>query len=437
MEEMDVDFGKLSLKKEAKLLGIWCLILATITVTCSFFEIELIEGQDIWPGNALALLLDIVRLLIFISVMYVVSKKSWKKQSLKISKDRIYGTCVASGFKAKDFDYAATYISEVKKNKVRTFIARLWLAGFNSASITFKNGEKFRFGGFFDAEKICELLNNVKNGRGVESFAENDAESLNVVEKTKIIQKATKALVPLLVTGIAIFKAVFKKIWSHKKILFASLGGLAVLIVGIVLYANYAPKYKDGGTVLVRHLGKNVKIPKKVIEIRSEEDDSGVFSPSLETIEIPNSVKRISDRAFFGCSHITSIELPESVVLIGFSAFMGCESLEKISIPNNVKEIKKNAFLGCSSLSTITIPDSVTVVEEGIFRGCTSLETVTLPNHLIKLVYFDMNIDLSNPDVGGIKTVPLTVDYLHYLFENNPNLKTIYYDGQIYTVRQN
>ena len=42
---------------------------------------------------------------------------------------------------------------------------------------------------------------------------------------------------------------------------------------------------------------------------------------------IPDSVKKIGESSFEGCTNLTSITIPDSVKEIGESSFEGCESL--------------------------------------------------------------------------------------------------------------
>ena len=78
---------------------------------------------------------------------------------------------------------------------------------------------------------------------------------------------------------------------------------------------------------------------------------------------IPNSVKRIEESAFWGCSELISIEIPNSVTSIGEWAFAWCSSLSSVTIPNSITSIKKALFMGCTSLSKVncyaTTPPSV------------------------------------------------------------------------------
>ncbi len=95
---------------------------------------------------------------------------------------------------------------------------------------------------------------------------------------------------------------------------------------------------------------------------------------------IPDSVTSIGDRAFFGCSSLTSITIPDSVTSIGDEAFCGCSSLTSLTIPEGVTSIGDYAFCNCSSLTSITIPDSITSIGESVFCNCTSLTSITIPD---------------------------------------------------------
>ena len=47
---------------------------------------------------------------------------------------------------------------------------------------------------------------------------------------------------------------------------------------------------------------------------------------------------------------VVDVVIPDSVTKIGESAFEGCTSLQSITIPDGVTKIWKNAFDGCTSL---------------------------------------------------------------------------------------
>ena len=100
----------------------------------------------------------------------------------------------------------------------------------------------------------------------------------------------------------------------------------------------------------------------------------------LTSITIPDSVTTIGRYAFFGCTGLTSVKIGNSVTTIGYEAFQSCTGLTSIIIPDSVTTIESNAFAGCTSLTSVTIPNSVTTIEEWAFTGCTGLTSVNISN---------------------------------------------------------
>lgn len=96
------------------------------------------------------------------------------------------------------------------------------------------------------------------------------------------------------------------------------------------------------------------------------------------SLVIPNTVTKIGDNAFEGCSKLTSVTMPETVTEIGFDAFKGCSKLTNVTIGSDVTSIGQNAFQNCPSLTTITIPDKVTSIGNEAFQNCIGLTTLTI-----------------------------------------------------------
>ena len=75
----------------------------------------------------------------------------------------------------------------------------------------------------------------------------------------------------------------------------------------------------------------------------------------INTVKIPDSVKRIEDFAFSGCESLKSISIPKGVIDIGDKTFSRCISLQDISINSTTIHIGEDVFCECSSLKHIYV----------------------------------------------------------------------------------
>ncbi len=91
---------------------------------------------------------------------------------------------------------------------------------------------------------------------------------------------------------------------------------------------------------------------------------------------IPGSVGTIGQRAFSGCTGLTSVTIPDGLASIGERAFSGCTGLIGVAIPDRVFSIEDGAFAGCTSLTRLAIPKSVTSIRQFAFGGCTRLGAI-------------------------------------------------------------
>ena len=107
-----------------------------------------------------------------------------------------------------------------------------------------------------------------------------------------------------------------------------------------------------------------------------EIDDEGMlikYTGKGGDVKIPNSVKSIGGKAFWGCRSLVSIVIPDSVTTIGDRVFGRCSSLTSIEIPGSVTSSGRNVFSGCSSIASVVVPGSVTTIGDFAFYGGTSL----------------------------------------------------------------
>lgn len=100
----------------------------------------------------------------------------------------------------------------------------------------------------------------------------------------------------------------------------------------------------------------------------------------IESIDIPDHIRRIEDSAFYSCKSLTSVIIPYGVPSIDHYTFYNCKSLTNIIIPNSVTSIGEFAFSRCGVLTNITISESATSIGDYAFYGCSSLTSVKIPN---------------------------------------------------------
>ena len=105
---------------------------------------------------------------------------------------------------------------------------------------------------------------------------------------------------------------------------------------------------------------------------------------SLTSVNIPEGVTSIGERAFYNCRSLTSVNIPKGVTSIGFRAFLSCSCLTSVNIPEGVTSISGEAFSGCA-ISNIRIPNSVTSIGEAAFKNCTDLYSISLSSQMTSI----------------------------------------------------
>lgn len=118
---------------------------------------------------------------------------------------------------------------------------------------------------------------------------------------------------------------------------------------------------------------------------RADEGNRDKFSDLVAdhkmAIEIPNSVTKIGNQAFYNRVKVTGLNIHGNGGLeIGFEAFRGCDELANITLDNitpDNKELRiyKNAFRGCKQLNAFEGMDKakITYLGTGVFGDCRSM----------------------------------------------------------------
>lgn len=123
----------------------------------------------------------------------------------------------------------------------------------------------------------------------------------------------------------------------------------------------------------------NTVIPNDVTSIRNK---AFLGCTGLTSLSIPNSVKSIGEQAFYECTNLAFVKIGNGVTTIGQGAFLQCSSLTSVTIGNSVKDIEGSAFGGCIGLTSVAIPNSVENIGNSAFNYCQNLESVTIGNSI-------------------------------------------------------
>ncbi|MBQ9869870.1 MAG: leucine-rich repeat protein [Ruminococcus sp.] len=104
----------------------------------------------------------------------------------------------------------------------------------------------------------------------------------------------------------------------------------------------------------------------------------------IEKINLSKSLKSIGAHAF-GYTSVSEIKLPDGLTSIGESAFEYCTDLTEMAIPGSVKSVGSGAFFYCKNLEKVTIKEGTVRLMSGAFFGCYKLSQVSLPSTLITI----------------------------------------------------
>lgn len=128
---------------------------------------------------------------------------------------------------------------------------------------------------------------------------------------------------------------------------------------------------------------KSIKIPASVTSI---EKNVFAYCRSLESIEVSEDNPKYA--SYEGCLYTknldtliyipekkSSIEFPSEVSVISSDAF-GRSTLKSLELPNTIKKIEDRAFSSMNNLKSIRIPDFIDSLDAGVFNGCSSLDSI-------------------------------------------------------------
>lgn len=97
----------------------------------------------------------------------------------------------------------------------------------------------------------------------------------------------------------------------------------------------------------------------------------------IRKVVLSKNTEEIGDRTFSYCENLQSIDLPNSVKKIGESAFLGDKALSSINL-TNVEEIGSNAFSQCTGIESLTISSKTQKMGAHVFERWGENQTINV-----------------------------------------------------------
>lgn len=127
---------------------------------------------------------------------------------------------------------------------------------------------------------------------------------------------------------------------------------------------------------------------KEYCELAFASLENGVLDLSIYPI------KRIPENQFSGRAIITDVKLPDTLEVIEACAFQST-NIKTLNCPNGLKEIHNKAFAYCFELSEVNLNEGLLKIGSCAFQKCLSLKTIELP----------LSLEQISVDVGGSEAV--------------------------------
>lgn len=139
----------------------------------------------------------------------------------------------------------------------------------------------------------------------------------------------------------------------------------------------------DEPVVIATPLDEDPFAPPGVDFLLDEDDETRLekYHGSAKDVVIPEGIEVICEHAFM-MQEITSVVMPETVAELEGCAFWGCKQLKSVQLPSSLEKIGEDAFYSCESLTSIVIHEGVTEIGGDVFSFCRKLKDIYVPASL-------------------------------------------------------
>ena len=138
---------------------------------------------------------------------------------------------------------------------------------------------------------------------------------------------------------------------------------------------------------------------------------------------IINSVGKIGNNAFKGCTKLYSVSFGSEVDSIYNYAFQNCISLPSVVIPDNIRSVGAYSFQNCKSMNSAEIGAGVDQIQDFTFSNCTALTNVKIGQNVLGIKQYAFSGCISLPSIN----IPQATDSIgDYVFSSCSKLKNVY-----------
>lgn len=116
--------------------------------------------------------------------------------------------------------------------------------------------------------------------------------------------------------------------------------------------------------------------------------------PSLETVQLPASLKTIGEGAFFCCNALSDIALPDGLTEIASYA-LSYTALTDITLPDSVRTLGVRALSDNASLTAIRLNDGLLEIGDCCFSSCPVLTDIKVPDSVERIGSMLMEDDIA------------------------------------------
>lgn len=146
------------------------------------------------------------------------------------------------------------------------------------------------------------------------------------------------------------------------------------------------------------------------------------YNGSDDVVRVPVGVLYISDAFAYNETCVTVI-VPEGVLAVGDGAFAMAESLENVSLPFSLESIGNSAFFGCVSLEAVSVCSNVREVGREAFSGTSYMAALSEAGGDFLILGDGVLVKYLGTDADI--TVPRGVKYISDAFAYNQCVETV------------